>query len=194
MSNVFEDLGIEVEESVMNYGENSIGLADFMDVDVSDIEANDGGFDLLPTGVYKFAVDSMKVSTINRKLKETNEDVKIPSLSIKCKVEEIVDMLPDENGNLADVSKVIGRYFFHNISLPSYDGEKYARAVGQVKSLAQKLAPEAQLSDFKSMLQAIAGKEFTAKISHRKYKTKDDAEGEKSGVAENLELKSVRLA
>lgn len=189
-----ENLGIEVNEEVINYGEGNLGLADFMEVDVSDIEANDGGFSLLPAGVYKFSCEAINVTSVNRKLKDTNEEVKIPQVSFKCKVEEVVDLAPAEDGSEIDPEKLIGRYYFHNVALPSYDAESYTRAMGRVKSLAQHIAPEESCATFKQMLAAIANKSFTGKIRHRKYATKDDADGEKSGRAEDLDLKTVKPA
>lgn len=194
MSNL-EDLGIEINtDEVMNYGEQNLGLADFMEVDVSDIEANEGGFDILPVGVYKFSVEKISVSTVNRKSKETGEDLKIPQISVSCNVDEVIELLPQEDGREIDESKVVGRKHFHNVTLPSYDGEAYVKAFGRLKAFAQKLSPEANLSSVKSVLEAIAGKEFVAKIAHRKYQTKDDADGEKSGRSAEINLKSIKVA
>ena len=193
--NDLENLGISIEsDSVMDYGENGLGLADFMEVDVSDIEENEGGFSLLPRGTYKFIADEIKVSVVNRKNPETNEDVKIPNVSIKCKVEEVVNVMPDEDGVVAEEDKLIGRLYFHNVSLPSYDGEKYYKAMGRLRALAAHISPDAPRGTFQEVLKAIAGKSFTGKINHRKYATKDDAEGEKSGRAEDLDIKSVKAA
>lgn len=190
MTNVndLESKGIAIEaDAGINFGEQSLGLADFMGVDVSDIEANEGGFELLPQGVYVFHTDSIKVSSTTRRSKDTNEEYKVPNVSMKFIVDEVVTL-----GNYdGDESKLIGRQHTEFVALPTFDGEQFSKAVGKLKAMAQKMAgreKDYQYPSVTAILADIAGKGFSARIKHGKYTNRSGDEVQ----TEDLDVRSIK--
>lgn len=183
-----ESKGIAVEASEgINFGDQSMGLADFMGVDVSEIEANEGGFEMLPQGVYVFHTDSIKVNSITRRAKDTNEEYKVPNISMKFIVDEVVAL-----GNYdGDESKLIGRQHTEFVALPTFDGEQFSKAVGKLKAMAQKMAGREKdytYPNVPAILEDIAEKSFSARIKHGKYTNRNGEEV----ATEDLDLRSIK--
>ena len=79
--------GINIEDGLVNAGDNSVGLADFLDIDTSEIDANEGGFENLPQGIYQFTTDDIndmldgiedKMADLEAQLTYDNMDEDVP--------------------------------------------------------------------------------------------------------------------
>lgn len=179
---------IEIEEnSGINFGDQSMGLADFMGVDVSEIEANEGGYELLPQGVYVMRCKAIKVGSTTRRAKDTNEEFKVPNVSMQFEVEEVVTV-----GNYdGDESKLIGRKHTEFVALPTFDGEQFSKAVGKLKAMAQKIADRDKgyaYPNVPAILEDIADKPFSVRIKHGKYTNRNGEEV----ATEDFDLRSIK--
>lgn len=186
---ILADNGINLEDGLINAGDNSVGLADFLDIDTSEIEANEGGFENLPQGIYQFTTDSIGVNTVKRTDKNTGEEYNIPNVTIKFKVDNVINV----SGYDGDEAKLIGRTQTEFYALPTYDNEMFAKATGSLFAMAQKLGGKDKgyhYASVKLALADIANKSFTAKIKHRTYTNKS---GEEVTVA-NIDGRSIKLA
>lgn len=174
-------------EAGINFGDNQMGLADFMGVDVSSIEANEGSYEMLPQGAYIFRTDSIKINSTTRRAKDTNEEYKVPNIAMQFVVEEVVTV-----GNYeGDESKLVGRKHTEFVALPTFDGEQFTRAVGKLKAMAQKMAGREKdyaYANVPAILADIANKSFSARIKYGKYTNRQGEEV----VTEDLDTRSIK--
>ena len=175
------------ENSGINFGDQNMGLADFMGVDVSAIEANEGGFELLPQGVYIMKCTSIKVGSTTRRAKDTNEEFKVPNVAMQFEVEEVVTV-----GNYeGDESKLVGRKHSEFVALPTFDGEQFSKAVGKLKAMAQKICGRDKsyaYANVPAILEDIAANSFSVKIKHGKYTNRNGEEV----ATEDFDLKTIK--
>jgi hypothetical protein len=167
--------GIELDESNVNFGDSAMGLADFCNVDVGEIEANEGGFEVLPQGVYEWKCDSIKIGSTTRRNKDTNEEFKVPNIAIQFIIENVVST----NGYDGDESKLIERKHTEFFALPTFDGEQFSKAVGRLKAMAMKMAgrdKDWKYASVQAILNDMINTRFSAKIKHRKYNDRDGNE------------------
>lgn len=177
-----------VEDDAINFGDQSMGLADFCNVDVSEIEANEG-YDILPAGAYVMHTDSIKVNTVTRRNRDTNEEFKVPNVSMMFVIDEVVATVNYDG----DEGKLIGRKHSEFVALPTFDAEQFAKAVGRLKAMASRIAgreKDYKYASIPAILEDIAGKSFNVKIKHGSYTNKD---GEKVKT-EDFDLKSIKPA
>ena len=179
---------IDIEEnSGINFGDQNMGLADFMGVDVSAIEANEAGYDMLPHGVYFMKCTSIKVGSTTRRAKDTNEEFKVPNVAMQFEVEEVVTV-----GNYeGDESKLVGRKHSEFVALPTFDGEQFSKAVGKLKAMAQKICGRDKTyayANVPAILEDIASCSFSVKIKHGKYTNRNGEEV----ATEDFDLKSIK--
>ena len=181
--------GINLEDGLVNAGDSSVGLADFLDIDTSEIDANEGGFENLPQGIYQFTTSDINIAPTKRTIKDTGEEVTIPNITVKFKVDNVINTI----GYDGDEAKLIGRTQTEFYSLPTYDNEMFAKAVGSLYAIAQKLGGKDKgyhYANVKLAVTDMANKTFTAKIKHRKYTNRN---GEEVAVA-NIDSRSIQLA
>ena len=187
LKNDLENCGIEFEEGAINFGDESKGLADFMEVDVSEVKADAGGFSLTPAGHYKFSVDAIKVGTTTRRMRDTNEEFKCPNISLQFKIEEVISVADQS----IDEASLIGRKHSEFVAVDTTNGEYFSKAVGKLKAMAEGMGGDvAGLKSPTDILKAMAGKSFTAKIKKGSYKNKD---GERVETAD-LDIRSMKPA
>lgn len=181
--------GIELEDSQVNFGDQGLGLADFCGVDVTDIEANEGGFEILPLGVYDWQVSNIKISSTTRRSKDTGEEFKVPNIAIQFTIENVIST----QGYDGDEAKLVERKHTEFFSLPTYDGEMFSKAVGRLKAMALKIADrdkEWKYSSVQDILNDMIGKQFTAKIKHRKYNDRNGNEV----TQDEIDIKTIKVA
>lgn len=184
-----EESLLTIEDSVVNCGDQNMGLADFLDVDVSEIDANEG-FEILPQGIYKFSTSAIKVNTTTRKDMTTGEEFKVPNIALCFVVDEVVDVKNFDG----DIMSLVNRRHSEFISLPTFDNERMIKAVGRLKALVYAITgltkEDDPLAKIPDALRLIANKSFTAKIKHGSYEKKS---GETVTTAD-LDLKSIKPA
>ena len=160
---------------------------DELNVCLSEIEANDGGFELLPQGVYIMKCTSIKVGSTTRRAKDTNEEFKVPNVAMQFEVEEVVTV-----GNYdGDESKLVGRKHSEFVALPTFDGEQFSKAVGKLKAMAQKICGRDKsyaYANVPAILEDIAANSFSVKIKHGKYTNRNGEEV----ATEDFDLKTIK--
>ena len=188
MTNEIENFEID-ESATFNFGENAVGLASFMDIDTSSVEANDGGFSLLPAGVYQMKNTGIQVTTVTRRNKDTGEEFQVPQVRLAFEVEEVITV----NGDVDDEAKLVGRKHSEFIAIPTFDAEQATKSIGRLKSMAYRMAGEDKDKSYpnvKAILADMADKSFTVKIKHGSYTNKD---GDKV-ITEDFDIKSIKAA
>ena len=181
--------GIELEDSQVNFGDQGLGLADFCNVDVTDIEANEGGFEILPVGIYDWVVSGIKIGSTTRRSKETNEEFKVPNIAIQFTIENVVST----QGYDGDEAKLVERKHTEFFSLPTFDGEQFTKAVGRLKAMALKVADrdkDWKYANVQDILNDMISKQFTAKIKHRKYNDRNGNEV----TQDEIDTKTIKVA
>lgn len=187
IKNELENCGIEFEDGAINFGDESKGLADFMEVDISEIKANAGGFSLTPAGNYVFSVESIKIGTTTRRMKDTNEEFKCPNVSLIFKIEEVMSVADQS----IDEGSLIGTKHSEFVAIDTTNADYFSKAVGKLKAMAEGMGADVDgLKSPTDILKAMAGKRFSAKIRKGSYKNKD---GEKVDTAD-LDIRSMKPA
>lgn len=179
---------VELVDEEINFGEDAVGLADFCNVDVSEIEANEGGFEILPVGIYKFHIDSIRVSSVTRRAKDTNEEFKIPNIAVMFVVDEVVSTTNYDG----DEGSLVNRKHTEFFSLPTYDSEQFTKAVARLKAMALRICDRDKDWKYSSVQDIIndlsAGNQFSAKIKHRKYTNKSGEEV----AQDDIDIKTIK--
>lgn len=179
-------LDIEMND-VVSSGEGSMGLADFLSVDVSQVEASEG-FEVLPAGIYRLTNTAIKINSATRKDKATGEEYKVPNVALQFEVDEVVSVQKYDG----DLSSLVGRKHSEFISLPTFDSERFIKAVGRLKAIVYGITgltrEDDPLSSIPEALKKIAKKSFTAKIKNGKY---TNSNGEEV-VTADIDTKSIK--
>lgn len=177
------------ESATFNFGDQAVGLASFMDIDTTNVEANEGGFKILPQGVYEFRTDAVQVTTVARRNKDTGEEFQVPQVRLSFNIESVVTTSGDD----VDEASLIGRKHTEFIAIPTFDQEQATKAIGRLKAFAIKMSGSDKDKSYptvKDILADIVDKPFTAKIKHGSYTNKD---GDKV-VTEDFDVKSIKAA
>lgn len=182
-----DDVMFEIDnEANINAGEGSMGLADFCNIDVSEIEANEG-MEMLPAGTYHFVTKAIKVSAVTRRAKETNEEFQVPNVSMQFEIDEVINTVNYEG----DEASLIGRKHNEFVALPTFDNEQFTRSVGRLKAFGNRINDHDKnhvYASVQAILADIADKGFTAKIKHGSYTNR---QGEKVTTVD-IDLKSIK--
>lgn len=149
------ETNFKIADGFFSHDGENIGMADFADVDVSDISSN--GFEPLPDGVYKLTPE-VELKPVERTDKETKEKYQVPQVVITSNIDEVI------SGN-ADPEKTVGKKHIEYFTLNVRSQQAYEISVGQLKNYAAKLgADEKSLTNIKAILNAINGVTHTARI------------------------------
>lgn len=187
MTDLNDNVELDEKEQI-NFGDSGMGLADFCNVDVSDIEANEGGFEILPQGVYKWHVDSVKVGTVTRRNKDTNEEFRVPNIAVMFQIDEVIST----NNFDGDEGSLINRKHTEFFSLPTFDGEQFTKAVGRLKAYALRINDRDKDYKYASVQQIVndlaSGVAFSAKIRYRKYNNKNGDEV----TQDEIDIKTIK--
>ena len=175
---------LEIEDGVINGSDQSYGLVDFLGIDTSEVEANEGGF-TTPSGLYKGVVEKVSVKPVERTL-DNGDKVSVPNVTLYFKVDEVISA-KDE----AAAERMIGKTKCKFYTLPIKNMEKLTAVLGRLKAIAKRCNnSEDNLVDLKAILEAIVNKPISFKIAERSYKNRND----ETVVTSNVDIKTIKPA